>query len=58
MAISTEQKILIEQRVSNDAKSIVVAYLLWVFLGCLGAHRFYLARTGSGVVMLLLFIAG
>lgn len=35
-------------------KSLLVAYLLWWFLGFVGAHRFYLGRTGSAVLMLLL----
>ncbi|MEI7658383.1 MAG: TM2 domain-containing protein [Phycisphaerae bacterium] len=36
-------------------KSLLVAYLLWWFLGWAGAHRFYLGRTGSAIVMLMLF---
>ena len=35
-------------------KSLLVAYLLWFFLGYVGAHRFYLGRPVSGVVMLAL----
>ncbi len=58
MAVSTEQQILIEQRVTNEAKSIGVAYLLWLFLGGVGGHRFYLGRTGSAVAMLLLTVGG
>ena len=30
------------------------AYLLGIFLGLFGAHRFYLGRTGSGIVMAIL----
>ncbi len=37
-----------------NKKSTGVAYLLWFFLGMLGIHRFYLAKTGSGVAILLL----
>lgn len=58
MALKTEDKILIEQRVSNEAKSTGVAYLLLIFLGGFGAHRFYLGATGTAVAMLLLFILG
>ncbi|MER8434121.1 TM2 domain-containing protein [Mesorhizobium caraganae] len=58
MALSTQEQILIEQRVINEAKSAGVAYLLWFFLGGLGAHRFYLDRTGSAIGQLLLFIFG
>lgn len=39
----------------TDQKSILVAYLLWFFLGGLGAHRFYLGYTNSGIAMVLLF---
>ncbi|MEF0940212.1 TM2 domain-containing protein [Rhizobium sp. BR 362] len=58
MGLSTQEQILIEQRVTNEAKSVGAAYLLWFFLGTLGAHRFYLGRTGSGVVQLILFVLG
>ena len=52
--LTTQDKILIEQRISNDKPSTAVAYILLIFLGVLGAHRFYLGRTGSGVAMLLI----
>ncbi|WP_265500613.1 TM2 domain-containing protein [Paracoccus beibuensis] len=58
MQLDTQQQILIEQRVTNDAKSPVIAYLLLLFLGGFGAHRFYLGKTGTGVAMLLLWIFG
>ena len=58
MGLSTQEQILIEQRVMNEAKSAGAAYLLWFFLGTLGAHRFYLGKTGSGVAQLLLFVLG
>lgn len=34
-------------------KSKGVAYLLWLFLGIFGAHRFYLEKIGTGVLWLL-----
>jgi hypothetical protein len=38
-------------------KSTGVAYLFWLlgFFGCLGFHRFYLGRVGSGILYLLTF---
>ena len=42
--------------VYRSQKSWVVAILLCFFLGLLGIHRFYLGKTGSGVLMLILTI--
>lgn len=39
-------------------KSQGAAYLLWFFLGGLGAHRFYVGRAGTGVAQLLLCLFG
>ena len=58
MSLDTQQFMLIEQRVTNEAKSTGAAYLLWFFLGGLGGHRFYLGRVVSGILMLLLFVFG
>ena len=41
----------------HDERSIVIAYLLWFFLGALGAHRFYLGYNSSGIAMALLLPA-
>ncbi|MFQ6063168.1 MAG: TM2 domain-containing protein [Methanosarcinales archaeon] len=39
-----------------NKKSAGIAYLLWFFFGMLGAHRFYLKKTGTAVTILLLTI--
>ena len=36
-------------------KSVGMAYLLWFFLGVLGAHQFYLGRTGRAVSYIFTF---
>ncbi|AKQ55151.1 TM2 domain-containing protein [Bordetella hinzii] len=41
-----------------NRKSVGVAYLLWLFLGGAGGHRFYAGKTGSGIAMLILTISG
>ncbi|MDG3039675.1 TM2 domain-containing protein [Roseicyclus marinus] len=53
MSLTTEQQLLIEQRVANDGKSTLVAYLIWFFAGFFGAHRFYLDKGNSGFLMLV-----
>ena len=47
----------LEKRLVFEAsrKSAFIAYLLWFFLGTLGAHRFYL-RARLGVAMLGLWV--
>lgn len=58
MPLDVNQQMLIEQRVANDAKSPLIAYLLLLVVGGFGAHRFYLGRTGSGVLILVMWILG
>ncbi|AMU88809.1 hypothetical protein ATM17_07100 [Sphingopyxis macrogoltabida] len=41
-----------------NRKSTGVAYLLCIFLGGLGIHRFYLGRSGSGAAQLVLWVLG
>jgi TM2 domain-containing membrane protein YozV len=53
MSLSTQEQILIEQRVTNEGPSVVVAYLFWFFLWFVSAHRFYLGRKTSAVLQIL-----
>jgi TM2 domain-containing membrane protein YozV len=41
-------------RYDANKKSVIVAYLLWFFLGMFGVHRFYLRKVFSGLILLLL----
>lgn len=38
---------------NSSRKQGIVAWLLWLFLGALGAHRFYMGHTGYAIGMLL-----
>lgn len=42
-------------RLEENKKNVVVAYLLWWFLGLFGAHRFYLSKS-NGATMLIISI--
>jgi TM2 domain-containing membrane protein YozV len=55
MKLSTEENLLVEMRVSNDGPSVTVAYLLWLFLGFVSAHRFYLGRPISALLQIASF---
>ena len=58
MELSTQQQMLVEQRLTNEKKSTGTAYLLWFFLSGFAAHRFYLGTTGAAVGQLVLFWGG
>ena len=50
----TERELLIlRQEVDSRKKSVAATWLLWLFFGEFGAHRFYLGRVGTGIAMLL-----
>ncbi|WP_240310941.1 TM2 domain-containing protein [Altererythrobacter sp. ZODW24] len=51
---STRDQMLFEA----NRKSTGASYLLWFFLGGLGAHRFYLGRTGTAITQALLALFG
>ena len=47
-----------ERMMQYDAnkKSVLIAYLLWFFLGTFAVHRFYLGATTSALVMLAMWV--
>jgi len=53
MGLNTNEQLLIESRIANDGKNLVVAYLFWFFLGAFSAHRFYLGRPGTAILQIL-----
>lgn len=39
-----------------NRKSVGVAFLLWAFFGYVGGHRFYMGRSTSAVLMLVIMV--
>ncbi len=56
MALSTQERILVEQRVTNEGPSVAVAYLFWFFLGIVSAHRFYLGRPITALLQIASYL--
>jgi len=52
--LDARELLLLEQEVKNHGKNMVVAYILWYFLGVFGGHRFYMKQTGTAVAQLIL----
>ncbi|MGL4698733.1 MAG: TM2 domain-containing protein [Apilactobacillus waqarii] len=55
--LSTQEQLMVNDYVENNAVSTVAAWLLWVFLGQFGAHRF-LFKKPYAALMLTLEIIG
>ena len=49
-SMTESQRFLFQSEMSRERKDRTVALLLTLFLGGLGAHRFYLGQVGLGVV--------
>ncbi len=56
--LTTEELTLVETRLTNEAKSVLVAYLLWIFLGGIGMHNFYIGRIMLGICEIILGLLG
>ena len=53
-----DQNLRTQLQYDAQKKSIAAAYILWLFLGTFGAHRFYLGHIGSGAIQLTLLLLG
>lgn len=51
--MTAEQRMLFQSQYTRAAKNRTTAFLLTLFLGGIGGHRFYLGQIGWGVVYLL-----
>ncbi|MDF2960242.1 MAG: hypothetical protein K0S39_1977 [Paenibacillus sp.] len=54
LQLDTRELLLLDAEVKRKGKNMAIAYILWYFLGILGAHQFYTGRTAIGVIQLVL----
>ncbi|WP_214829655.1 TM2 domain-containing protein [Exiguobacterium algae] len=54
--LSTEDLLFVNSEVEKRKRNMVVAYLLWFFVGALGAHRYYFGKTKSAIAMTLIVV--
>ncbi|QAY66809.1 TM2 domain-containing protein [Paenibacillus protaetiae] len=52
--LDARELLLLEQEVKSRGKNMILAYVLWYFLGMIGGHRFYLGKIGTAVAQLIL----
>jgi len=51
--MSTEQRVLFASQLAQTQKNRTTGLLLALFLGGVGAHKFYMGKTGQGVLYLI-----
>lgn len=58
MSLTNEERMLVNSEIQTRGKNTLLAYILLLFLGTLGIHRFYLDRTATAVAQLVLTVVG
>jgi len=53
IGLSSDELSYIEHQVINDAPTVGMSYVFWLFLGIFSAHRFYMGKPGSAVLQIL-----
>ncbi len=59
--MSTEQREMFDQEYEKSSISMLATYLLWFLFGFIGIHKFYVRKTGMGVLYIFtggLFVIG
>jgi len=54
--LTNEELLVVNSEVERLQKSTAVAFLLCIFLGTFGAHRYYMGKTGSAIAMTLITV--
>jgi len=56
--LNDHQLALLESEMQKRRKSVGLAYVLWIFLGTFGIHKFYTGQKNMGILYLVLTITG
>jgi TM2 domain-containing membrane protein YozV len=56
--LTDRQLSVFNSEMAKHQKSTGVAYVLWIFLGTIGIHKFYMGKGKQGLLYLLLGLAG
>ena len=51
--MTTQELQMLATEMDNKRKSSGAAWLLWLFLGGLGGHRYYMGKYGTAILMTL-----
>lgn len=51
--MSARELQMLQSEMDRKKKSAVLVWILWLFVGYLGVHRFYLGKVGTGILFLL-----
>ena len=54
--LTDQELLLVNSEVEKNKKSIAVAYILCIFFGSIGGHRYYMGKTGSAIAMTLITV--
>lgn len=55
-SLTTNQQLMVNAEFEKRKKSKLITYLLWIFLGIFGGHRFYSGDNGIAIGMLVVCV--
>ncbi|MDO7805880.1 TM2 domain-containing protein [Lactiplantibacillus pentosus] len=54
--LTNEEVLVLNSEIELQKKSALITYLLCLFIGTLGAHRYYVGKTGSAIAITLITV--
>ncbi|RMW42831.1 TM2 domain-containing protein [Lactiplantibacillus pentosus] len=54
--LTNEEVLVLNSEIELRKKPALITYLLCLFIGTLGAHRYYVGKTGSAIAMTLITV--